>query len=197
VVGGRRKNPQVPVAAHLHAPNATEDLSYKIQGTAMPDMYPYIEWLQNSWLSNSIRDTLWFPAIETVHLFGIVILLSTMLAIDLRLMGLWLQRWPVSVLMERLLPWSWTAFGVMVLTGSGLFISDPMRFFYNNAFRVKMLLIVLAGLNALTFQFTAFRGISDWDVKTRTPIAAKIAGLVSLLVWFGVVAAGRWIGFVE
>ena len=89
-------------------------------------MYPYLEWLQDTWLSTLIRDTKWcFPAIEMVHLFGIVTLLGTMLAFDLRLMNVWLRRWPVSLLMERLLPWTWTAFAVMVLTGTGLFISDP------------------------------------------------------------------------
>ena len=163
----------------------------------MPDMSPYIDWLQNSWLSNSIRDTLWFPAIETVHLFGIVILLGTTLALDLRLMDIWLRRWPVSRLMRGLLPWTWTAFIGMVLTGSGLFISDPMRFFYNASFRIKMVLIALAGLNALVFQLTAYRTLDKWDVNTATPRSAKIAGLCSLVLWFSVVAAGRWIGFVE
>jgi hypothetical protein len=163
----------------------------------VPDTYPYVEWLQNSWLSNAIRDTLWFPAIETVHLFGLVTLVGTMMALDLRLMGFWLQRWPVSSLMKKILPWTWSAFGVMLLTGSGLFISDPLRFFYNTAFRIKILLILAAGLNAVIFQLTSFRSLPEWDAKSRTPAGAKIAGLVSLLLWFGVVAAGRWIGFVD
>ena len=98
-------------------------------------------------LSTFIRDTKWcFPAIELVHLFGIVTLLGTMLAFDLRLMDIWLRRWPVSVLMKRLLPWTWRAFAVMVCTGAGLFISDPVRFFENTSFRIKLVLIGLAGL---------------------------------------------------
>jgi hypothetical protein len=163
----------------------------------MPDMYPFIDWLQNTWLSNSIRDTLWFPAIETVHLFGIVTLLGTTLALDLRLMDIGLRGRPVSRLMRGLLPWTWAAFFVMVCTGSGLFISDPMRFFYNASFRIKMVLIALAGLNALVFQLTAYRSLDKWDVNTATPRGAKIAGFCSLVLWFSVVAAGRWIGFVE
>lgn len=163
----------------------------------MPDMYPYIEWLQGTWLSVLIRDTKWlFPAIEMAHLFGIVTLVGTTLALDLRLMNLWLRRWPVSLLMRRLLPWSWAAFGVMVLTGSGLFVSDPARFFPNTSFRIKMVLIVLAGLNAFAFQMTAFRSVEQWDLGTNTPRGAKIAGFCSLILWFGIVAAGRWIAFV-
>ncbi len=160
-------------------------------------MYPYLEWLQDTWLSTLIRDTKWcFPAIEMVHLFGIVTLLGTMLAFDLRLMNVWLRRWPVSLLMERLLPWTWTAFAVMVLTGTGLFISDPLRFYYNVSFRIKLVLIVLAGLNAFVFQVGAFRSLGKWDLNVDTPRGAKIAGVLSIVLWFGVVAAGRWIAFV-
>jgi len=163
----------------------------------MPDMYPYLEWLQNTWLSGLIRDTKWcFPAIEMAHLFGIVTLLGTMLAFDLRLVNAWLRRWPVSLLMKRLLPWTWTAFGVMVLTGTGLFISDPLRFYYNPSFRIKLVLIVLAGVNAFVFQVGAFRTLSKWDLSVDTPRGAKVAGVLSIVLWFGVVAAGRWIAFV-
>ncbi len=163
----------------------------------MPDAYPYLQWLQNTWLSNSIRDTLWFPAIETVHLLGLIILASTALALDLRLAGLWLRRWPVCWLMKKLMPWIGAGFGVMVFTGWGLFVSDPLRFFYNTAFRIKMLLIALAGVNALVFQITARPRLSQGDAKSQTPPAARIAGLLSILLWLGVITAGRWIGFVD
>jgi hypothetical protein len=85
----------------------------------------------------------------------------------------------------------------MVCSGSLLFVSDPMRFFYNESFRIKMVLIALAGLNALIFQLTVFRSIAKWDLNAPTPLGAKIAGLCSLILWCGVVTAGRWIGFVE
>jgi hypothetical protein len=163
----------------------------------VPDWYPYWEAVQDTWISSFIRDTKWcFPAIEMVHLFGIVTLLGTMLAFDLRLMNVWLRRWPVSLLMKRLVPWTWVAFVVMVCTGTGLFISDPLRFFYNPSFRIKLVLIALAGLNALIFQLTAFRTLNKWDVACETPRGAKIAGFFSIVLWFGVVAAGRWIAFV-
>lgn len=163
----------------------------------MPDMYPYLESLQNTWLSGLVRDTKWcFPAIEMVHLFGIVTLLGTMLAFDLRLMNTWLRRWPVSLLMKRLLPWTWTAFVAMVFTGTALFISDPLRFYYNPSFRIKLVLIGLAGVNALLFQMGAFRTMSKWDLNVDTPRGAKVAGVLSIVLWFGVVAAGRWIAFV-
>jgi Family of unknown function (DUF6644) len=163
----------------------------------MPDPYPYLQALQDTWLSTFIRDTKWcFPAIEMVHLFGMVTLLGTMLAFDLRLMNVWLQRRPVSLLMKRLLPWTWTAFAVMICTGTGLFISDPLRFFHNTSFQIKMGLIVLAGVNALAFQLTSLRTLGQWDLNIETPRGAKVAGFLSMVLWFGVAAAGRWIAFV-
>jgi hypothetical protein len=163
----------------------------------MPDIYPFLEWLQDTGLSAFIRDTKWcFPAIELVHLFGLVTLMSSMLVFDLRLMNLWLRRWPVLLLMERLLPWTWRAFIVMVGTGAGLFVSDPLRFFDNTSFRIKLVLIALAGLNALIFQRTSLRGVGEWNLNVEPPLGAKIAGGLSLVLWFGVMAAGRWIAFV-
>ena len=162
----------------------------------MPDLYPYVEWLSETQVSAFIRDTHWcFPAIELVHLFGLVTLVGTMLAFDLRLLNVWLRGWPVSVLMKRLLPWTWAAFAVMVATGTCLFVSDPLRFFENYSFRIKLVLIALAGVNALVFQLTAARTVSRWDVTAEPPAMAKICGVCSIVLWLGVVAAGRWIAF--
>jgi hypothetical protein len=65
----------------------------------------------------------------------------------------------------------------------------------NPAFRIKMALIVLAGVHALIFHLAARRKMPAWNSATP-PMAARIAGLVSILLWIGVVAAGRWIGFI-
>jgi hypothetical protein len=163
----------------------------------MPDMTPFLEWVENSWLGAFLNRSDWlFPIIETFHLFGIIVLVGTTLALDLRLMNLWLRRWPVSHLARGLLRWSWAGFALMVLTGTGLFVSDPFRYFYNSSFRIKMALILLAGVNAFVFQITTFRCVDKWDLQTDTPGGAKVAGFCSLVLWFGIVAAGRWIAFV-
>jgi hypothetical protein len=167
------------------------------KATEMPDMMPYLEWLESTWAGTMVRDSNWlFPMIETFHLFGIVIVVGTTIALDLRLMNLWLRRWRVSLLADSLLRWSWAGFALMVLTGAGLFLSDPFRYFYNPSFRVKMVLIMLAGVNAFAFQITSLRSVGKWDLKTDTPRGAKVAGFCSLVLWFGIVAAGRWIAFV-
>jgi hypothetical protein len=163
----------------------------------MPDMLAVCKWLEETSIGASVRQSLWlFPAIETVHLLGMAALLGTIVAFDLRLMGLAMRREPVSMLSRRLLPWAWVGFAAQVATGALLFASEAVKMYANPAFRLKMLLIALAGVHALIFHFTAHRSVSVWDESRVLPAGARIAGLVSILLWIGVVAAGRWIGFI-
>jgi hypothetical protein len=154
-------------------------------------------WLEQSPVGAAVRQSLWlFPAIETAHLLGMTALVGTVAAFDLRLLGWGLQRTPVSELARRLLPWTWVGFGVQVVTGALLFSSEAAKMYVNPAFRLKMLLICLAGVQALIFQLAADRRLAAWDERATVPVAAQIGGLVSMLLWIGVVAAGRWIGFI-
>lgn len=133
--------------------------------------------------------------LETAHLFGIVSLVGATSALDLRLMGLTMKREPVSRIAGRLLPWAWAGLTIQVLTGFCLFASEATRCFENKAFRIKMVMLVLAGLNALIFHQTVYRRVARWDDAPATPLGAKFAGCCSILLWFGIVAAGRWIAF--
>jgi hypothetical protein len=163
----------------------------------MPDMISWCKWLEHTSVGTHVRESLWlFPAIETLHLFGIVLLVGSTSALDLRLLGLSMRGQPVSKLAARLLPWAWVGFGVQITTGILLFSSEAVKCYTNLAFRVKMLMILLAGVNAIVFHWTAYRSIEKWDDVATTPIAAKIAGSFSILLWFGIVAAGRWIAFI-
>jgi hypothetical protein len=154
-------------------------------------------WLEQSPVGAAVRQSLWlFPAIETVHLLGIIVLVGTVAAFDLRLLGWALERTPVSDLARRLLPWAWVGFGIQVVTGALLFSSEAAKMYVNPAFRLKMLLICLAGAQALIFQLAAGRSLAAWDERAAVPVPARIGGLISMLLWIGVVAAGRWIGFI-
>jgi hypothetical protein len=148
-------------------------------------------------MGSSIRESLWlFPAIETVHLLGMAVLVAAVAAFDLRLLGWTFRHSRVTDLALRLLPWAWAAFAVQVVTGVLLFSSEAVKIYGNPAFRLKLLLILLAGVQALLFQFTAYRHLPAWDNRNTLPFAAKLSGAVSLLLWIAIVAAGRFIGFV-
>ena len=163
----------------------------------MPDMLALCKWLEQTWVGGGIRQSLWlFPAIETLHLLGMAALVGTITVYDLRLLGWMLRRERVSFLTRRLLPWAWAGFAVQVVTGALLFSSEAVKVYGNPAFRVKMLLIFLAGVHALIFHWGVYRDVASWDDSAVLPAGAKIAGFVSILLWIGIVAAGRFIGFV-
>jgi hypothetical protein len=124
------------------------------------------------------------------------VLVVSVAALDLRLLGWTLGRTRVSDLACRLLPWIWSAFAVQVITGILLFSSEAVKLYDNPAFRLKLLLILLAGAQALVFRSVAFRRLPSWDDRGILPIGAKLSGAISLLLWTAIVTAGRFIGFV-
>ena len=161
-------------------------------------MFGFCQWLEAQGWAVAIHQSLWlFPLLETAHLFGIILLVGATSALDLRLIGLTMKREPVSRLAARLLPWAWAGLTIQIATGFFLFASEATRCFGNTAFRLKMLMLVLAGLNALVFHQTIYRRVANWDEAPVTPASAKLAGCCSILLWFGIVAAGRWIAFLE
>jgi hypothetical protein len=160
------------------------------------DIPAFCAWLENTKWAMGVHQSLWlFPMIETAHLFGIVLLVGATSALDLRLLGLTMKEEPVSRMAGRLLPWAWAGLTIQVATGFSLFASEATRCWENKAFRIKMVMLVLAGLNALIFHQTAYRRVASWDEARVTPAGAKFAGCCSILLWFGIVAAGRWIAF--
>jgi hypothetical protein len=162
----------------------------------MPELLTLCKWLEQTSVAAAVRESLWlFPAIETVHLFGIILLVGSTVAFDLRLLGFALREQSVSKLASKLMPWAWIGFAIQVITGLLLFASEATKCYGNPAFRIKMLLLLAAGSNALVFQFGSFRKVADWDSAAAAPLGAKAAGFFSILLWFGIVAAGRWIGF--
>ena len=96
--------------------------------------------------------------------------------------------------MRKLVPWTWAAFVVAAITGFGMFVARASAYVENPAFQIKFMLLPLAFLNMAYFQFRTFRGVDDWDTAREMPTAARAAGAASLLLWAGIVFAGRWIG---
>jgi len=163
----------------------------------MQTLYAICHWLENTGMGSTIRESLWlFPVIETIHIFGIICLVGSTSILDLRLMGLTFKQDTVSTLAERFLPWTWAGFVIQVVTGVLLFASEATKMYDNRAFQIKMLLIVLAGVNAFVFHTLAYKSVGKWENDPVAPFAARFAGTFSILLWFAIVAAGRWIAYV-
>jgi Na+-transporting methylmalonyl-CoA/oxaloacetate decarboxylase beta subunit len=157
----------------------------------------FCEWLEQTSVGTAVRDSLWlFPVIETIHIFGIICLVGATSILDLRLMGLTFREEPVSKLAKRFLPWAWAGFLIQVTTGLLLFSSEATKMYANLGFQIKMLLILTAGLNAFIFHSIAYQSVGKWDNDPIAPFSARVAGCLSILLWFGIVAAGRWIAYV-
>lgn len=136
-----------------------------------------------------------FPIVESVHVLAICLLVGTVLLFDLRLLGLVLKRVDVSELARQILPLTWAGFAIMFLSGFLLFWAEAAKMYTNPAFRIKILLMLLAGLNPLIFHFGIFRSVNQWNQAVLTPRRARLAAMLSLTLWSGIVIAGRAIAY--
>jgi hypothetical protein len=154
----------------------------------------FFEWLQSTALAVKVGED-WFPWVESAHVVFLAAVAGTIFTVDARLVGLASRHLRFTYLSEKLLPWTWTAFIGAAITGGLMFIANATTYAGNTPFLIKMCLLILAGVNMLVFQFVTFRSVQSWDAGTPVP-AARVAGLLSMLLWAGVIGFGRWIGFV-
>jgi len=152
--------------------------------------------LQGSSLAGAIRDSLLlFPLLESAHVLGLALVFGTIAVIDLRLLGVASAGRSFRRMSSDILKWTWAGFALSAVTGALMFITNATVYFYNVPFRVKMALLVLAGLNMLVFELTAGRTIRSWDEAPSAPPIGKTVAALSLVLWIAVIFAGRVIGF--
>jgi hypothetical protein len=155
-------------------------------------LLPYFEWFESLSIGEAIRNSLWlFPAIECVHLLGLVLLGGSVLMVDLRLLGLGLRDQAVRTVGESAHRLTVAGIGVMLVTGIPLFLSEAVKCYYSPAFWVKILTLMPAIAFALTVRLWVVRA-EDGRFGSG---ARGLTALASLGSWFTVAAAGRWIGF--
>ena len=156
----------------------------------------FFHWLHETPLAETVRSSpMLFPWIESVHVLAITLVVGSIAAVDLRLLGLASRSHPITWQIHDILPLTWVSFAIAVLTGTTLFASNAIDYAHNVPMQMKMLLLVIAGINMLVFHLVTYRGIGAWDDSPRPPLPVRLAGATSLLLWIGVVVFGRWIGF--
>jgi len=154
------------------------------------------KWLYETSFAQALRESEGlFPWIECVHVLAICLVIGSIAIVDLRLLGIASRERRVTVLSAQILPVTWCAFVIAAITGLILFSSNAVAYSRNFYFLGKLLLILLAGVNMLTFQFGVFKSVHHWDSSTSVPTLAKVAAILSLSFWTLVVIFGRWIGF--
>ncbi|MDP2140920.1 MAG: hypothetical protein Q8L20_08925 [Gammaproteobacteria bacterium] len=153
-------------------------------------------WLEYLPIAGHIGATWWFPLMESIHVVSITLMLGAILMLDLRLLGLAANSYTVSAMSKELVPWSAGAFVMACVTGVAMFITRASAHVLNPAFQIKMLLILLAGINIVLFHFWILRTTPPWDSSSNTPTTARMMAGASLFLWCGVMLAGRWVGHV-
>jgi hypothetical protein len=159
-------------------------------------IFPLLESLEHSALAISIAESNWvFPAIETIHVIAVALMIGTVLIMDLRLLGLASANQPYAALKRDVLPWTWWAFSGAVFSGGLMFITQATEYVDNDAFRTKVFLLALAGVNMVVFELMIARSAAKWDHGSAIPFPGKIAALLSLALWILIVFFGRRVGF--
>jgi hypothetical protein len=141
-----------------------------------------LEIIQDSAIADWMRYTNnAMPVVEATHVLSATLLFGTVLIVDLRLLGVLDSTRAFTRISREVLPLTWMAFGISVITGSLMFTTNALTYFGNAAFQMKALSLFGAGLNMALFRM----------------FPTRVAGLVSMLLWAAVVLLGRWIGFTK
>lgn len=156
-------------------------------------------WLQNleeTGLASSIRHSLYlFPVLESLHVMALSLVFGTVMIVDLRLLGVASVRRPFSRMAAELLRITWVAFALAAVTGALMFVTNARVYADNTSFRIKMVLLALAGLNMAVFHLTVGSTVTSWDKAVTAPRLGKLAAILSLTLWVAVICTGRVVGF--
>jgi len=158
----------------------------------------FLEWLQGTWVGVLVAESLWgYPLFETIHTIGMAMLIGSLGLINLRVLG---YKPDLPLLgVRQLLPLAWLGFTLNAISGSLLFTSDAVYFFSSWTFRIKMVLIVLGGINAALLGQRVFRDAAAAASAGTTPappsVGTKWIAVTSLVFWLAAVCAGRLIAY--
>jgi hypothetical protein len=154
------------------------------------------EWLETTRLAELVTQSLYgFQILVAIHLMGLGLSVGMVIWFDLRLLGRVLTATPVSMVYRRLVPWMVAGFAMMFASGAVIFVGFATAAYANPYFRVKLIMIALAGANAALFHVFTQRRLAGWDAWAHPPAAARAAGAISIASWVVVVLCGRMMSY--
>ena len=159
-------------------------------------LYELCQWLQSTGWATGIRESLnLYPALYTLHIFGFVIMVTATSVLDLRVLGLGLKSRSISEVARLTLPWAEAGLVANLATGFLVFAAQAVDMYTNTAFRFKIAMVVVAGANIFMLE-RAIKGSEEkWQEPGKTPSSIQWSAVISILLWFGIVAMSRVIGF--
>ena len=154
------------------------------------------EWLEATGIARWVQESQYgFAIVVAVHILGLTLSVGTLIWFDLRLLGVSMLRIPVSHLYRRLMPWTLTGFAVMFVSGAIILAAYATAAYGNLYFRIKAVALLLAGVNAFVYHRVTERQIARWDEARLPSMPARMAGLISIVVWAVVILAGRMMSY--
>jgi hypothetical protein len=163
-----------------------------LYGTEM--LRPLIEWLYGTWANGFANDYRWtWPIAESIHFIGLVLMAGTVGAFDLRLLGIGKGIRPADL--HRLLRFGVIGFGMLILTGLLFVAGASEQYFYNSAFHLKVVALLLMGINVSLFYSLEFRSIQALGPADDAPRRAKAMAAISLALLVAVMLFGRMLTF--
>lgn len=156
----------------------------------------FCSWLESTSPSEVIQTVGWIiPTVQTVHILCVGVLFSSAVLVDLRLLRLLGRDLPLPEVARRYLPTTWPVLLVLLISGSVLIIGEPRRSLLNSTFYIKMVLLGVAIAMTLGLQRSLSASPNFWELNTARRVAAGVAAAASMLVWCGIIFAGRWIAY--
>src|SRR5271170_851470 len=156
----------------------------------------FSRWLATTALSHTIQTTGWIiPSLQTIHILSVATVFSAAILVDLRIWRLLERDEPLPDVARRFLPTIWPVLLILLVTGSLLIIGEPRRSLLNVTFYLKMALLALALTLTVALQWSLSSAPDFWEKDQRRRIAGRFAASVSMLVWCGILFAGRWIAY--
>ena len=158
----------------------------------------FSKWLAATEDSHVIQTTTWIiPTLQTIHILSVAAVFSAAILVDLRIWRLIERDEPLPEMARRFLPTIWPVLVILLVTGSLLIIGEPRRSLLNSTFYLKMALLVVAILLTIGLQRSISSSPNSWDRDRWRRIVGRFAATVSILVWCGILFAGRWIAYTQ
>ena len=154
------------------------------------------EWLARPAVMTMLLESAWvYPIVQSAHVLGIAMFLGLNVMLDLRTLGVSFRQVRASEVASHILPWVAPSSLVILVTGMLLFLAEPARFVSNPFFVIKALALVLAVVNLLVFHLGVYSRVAEWDDAPRSPLAARVAAVFSLVLWAIVLIASRFVAY--
>lgn len=171
-------------------------------------LFAFTEWLRTTpivdlslWISET-KPSLWIgnhfwaiPIMQNIHILSIAASFSAVLMIDMRILGLAGGGRTMSQTVRRYMPWIWWGLLLLIVSGLGMIVGEPVRELVNPIFWIKMGLVILVILISVAFHASVRRNIARWEIAHDGRIAVRIGAVAVIVLWCVVMVCGRWIAY--